>query len=175
MLISGHSLEEKAARLLISLNFCSLYDAAGSQLRTSRRDKDMVCMWFSWFAAIGAFILEQCWLGNFIKWVLVIRLCSAGIQNQLFALLCFTAVSAPVGHWWNNTFLLSFFCFAASYDSLRFTNHSDHVLNAFLLICSESLLLLPLSECRRVCEIQHRPISVWLHRHRLLRGQLYCS
>lgn len=46
---------------------------------------------------------------------------------------------------------------------------------SFLLICSESLLLLPLPERRRVCEVWYRPISVWLHRHRLLRRQLHCS
>lgn len=54
----------------------------------------MVCMWFSWFAATGAFIWEQCWLGNFFHefWWLFI-LCSAGIQNQLCAWLDLIIVS----------------------------------------------------------------------------------
>lgn len=42
-------------------------------------------------------------------------------------------------------------------------------------VCSESLLLLPLPELRRVCEVWRAWLPVRLHSNRLLRGQLHYS
>lgn len=91
-------------------------------------------------------------------------------QKHLCILVCSSVVSlsfsAAIGHWWDDTVPLSFFLAASCHPFRSWSNQ--------LLICSESLLLLPLSECRRVCEIWYRPISVWLHWHRLLWRQLHC-